>query len=499
MSGTHDTSMRLLWARFRFSIVGTLLSDPPEHGLLRERLQALARKSWRHPTTGEAVRFGVSTIERWYYIAKGNEQDPVDALARKVPCHAGSFPSVPDIMRQMLRTQYRQHPTWSYQLHYDNINALWEQQSEPSPMPSYPSVCRFMKAHALQKQKKKRRRKQRGLQNDCGFESREVRSYEVQYVNGLWHLDFHEGSRRVLMPDGKRVTPYLLGILDDHSRLCCHLQWYLEETAEALVHGLIQAFLKRKLPAALMTDNGSAMTAAETVEGLSRLGVVHETTLAYSPEQNGKQESFWGQVEGRLLAMLEGQKEITLSFLNQATQAWVHQEYQRETHSETGIAPLDRFHQGKDVGRMSPDFEALRHLFQKQERRKQRKSDGTLTVKSVRFEVPSRYRTLVNVSVRFARWDMSQVDLVDARSDRLLCTLHPVDKTKNADGRRRVLMPFSQEQPEQTQAGIAPLLKKYMADYAATGLPPAYLPYHRERPFQNPNSDPINPEEKEQS
>ena len=28
---------------------------------------------------------------------------------------------------------------------------------------------------------------------------------------------------------------------DDCSRLACHLQWYLDETAEALAHGLAQA------------------------------------------------------------------------------------------------------------------------------------------------------------------------------------------------------------------------------------------------------------------
>ena len=55
----------------------------------------------------------------------------------------------------------------------------------------------------------------------------------------------------------------MLGILDDHSRLCCHLQWYLSETAEDLVHGLSQAIQKRGLPRALMTDNGSAMIAEE--------------------------------------------------------------------------------------------------------------------------------------------------------------------------------------------------------------------------------------------
>ena len=57
--------------------------------------------------------------------------------------------------------------------------------------------------------------------------------------------------------------------------------------------------------APLMTDNGSAMMAAEFKEGLQRLGVMHEKTLPYSPHQNGKQEAFWGHLEGRLMEMLE--------------------------------------------------------------------------------------------------------------------------------------------------------------------------------------------------
>ncbi len=51
--------------------------------------------------------------------------------------------------------------------------------------------------------------------------------------------------------------------------------------------------MKRGLPRALMTDNGAAMLAEETRQGLSRLAIVHETTLPYSPYQNGKQEVFW--------------------------------------------------------------------------------------------------------------------------------------------------------------------------------------------------------------
>lgn len=143
-------------------------------------------------------------------------------------------------------------------------------------------------------------------------QTREVRSYEAEYVGSLWHLDFHHGSKKVLTHGGQWLRPIALGILDDHSRLGCHIQWYLSETAEDLVHGLSQAIQKRGLPRALLTDNGSAMVADEVTEGLLRLGTVHDRTLPYSPYQNGKQEAFWGTLEGRLLNMLDGVAELTL-------------------------------------------------------------------------------------------------------------------------------------------------------------------------------------------
>ena len=270
----------------------------------------------------------------------------------------------------------------------------------------------------------------------------------------------------------------LLGVLDDHSRLCCHLQWYLDETADSLIHGLSQAIQKRGRPRALMTDNGAAMLAAETTEGLERLGIVHQTTLAYTPEQNAKQECFWAQVEGRLIAMLEGEPQLTLTLLNDATQAWAEHEYQRKEHKEIRESPLARALRDPSLVRPSPSSEELRRAFRTETTRKQRRSDGTLTVGGVRFEVPARYRALVRLSVRVARWDLSSVDLVDPRTGAHLCTLLPLDKQKNADGVRRILAPgvdpLGGAAPP--PSGIAPHLRALMQDYAASGLPPAYLP-----------------------
>ena len=87
-----------------------------------------------------------------------------------------------------------------------------------------------------------------------------MRSFEVEHVNSLWHLDFHHGSRKIIDKHGQYHKPLLLAILDDHSRLICHAQWYLDETAESLVHGFMQALQKRALPRALMSNNGAAMS-----------------------------------------------------------------------------------------------------------------------------------------------------------------------------------------------------------------------------------------------
>ena len=185
------------------------------------------------------------------------------------------------------------------------------------------------------------------------------------------------------------------------------------------------------------TDNGRAMIAGETVAGLERLGIVHQRTLPYSAYQNGKQEVFWAQVEGRLLAMLEGRRDLSLSELNEATLAWFEMEYNRRRHSELGTTPLVRFMGAKDVGRACPSARDLQEAFTAQIQRKQRRSDGTVTIEGVRFEVPSRYRHLERLILRYASWDLGRVYLSDMRSGQILCPVYPQDKRQNAEGRRR--------------------------------------------------------------
>jgi putative transposase len=465
------------WAQLRFSVVGPLLAAPPERGALQAALAQLAARKWRHPIAGNWVQFGRSTIERWYYAALREKLDPVKVLRRKIRSDHGEHPGVSAALAERLALQYRQHPSWSYQLHVDNLKAAVEKDPVLGRCPSYACLARFMKGHGLIK------RPRRGPAHSPGaaraehrFENREVRSYESEYVHALWHLDFHHGSRRVLAEGGRWAYPVLLGTLDDCSRLCCHAQWYLEEKAEELCHGLSQAFQKRALPRALMTDNGGPMVAAETQQGLDRLGIVWENTLPYSPYQNGKQESWWGQIEGRLLPMLEGVADLTLAQLNAATQAWVEMEYNRKLHRELGASPLERYLQGRDVGRPCPAAEELLLAFTAEVRRTQRRSDGTISLMGARWEIPSRYSHFAELGVRTAAWDLSRVHLSEPKSGAILCRLYPVDKHRNGAGDRAAKTSALTASGPTPPGGMAPLLQKLIAQYAATGLPPAYLP-----------------------
>ena len=125
------------------------------------------------------------------------------------------------------------------------------------------------------------------------------------------------------------------------------------------------------------------------------------------------------------MAMLEGVDDLTLARLNEATQAWVEQEYNRKLHSEIDDTPLARFLAGPAVTRPCPDAAALRLAFTRTERRTLRKSDGTAVIEGRRFEVPNRYRHLSLLEVRFAAWDLTQVHLVDPHTGTVLCRLFP--------------------------------------------------------------------------
>lgn len=475
------------WARLRFAIVGPLLASPPAPGELQQALRALSQRHWTHPNTGLPVSFGVSTIENWYYTIK-NHQDPVAALSRQRRSDAGSSRVFTAPVVAQVHALYKQHPGWSVQLHHDNLCAAASLFPELGTVPSYSSLKRYFRNQGLIKRRKPKTNSSGAHRAVERMEAKEIRSYETEHVGALYHLDFHHCSRRVLEPDGSWIKPLLLGVIDDHSRLGCHFQWYRAEDTQALVHGFCQALAKRGLPRSCMSDNGSAMISEEFVSGLHNLGIVHERTLAFSAYQNGKQETLWATLEARLMAMIDSEKQLTLDQLNRLTQIWLEHDYHRNLHSEIGTTPLRRFVEGESVLRDAPDGQTLRYAFMKRATRRQRRSDGTCTLEGRRFEIPSRFGHLETVTLRYARWDLSDVQMIDPDTGVSITRVYPLDKAANANAVRRAREP---RDVNATQAmndnltpapvdvvdeqGLSPLMRKLVREFAATGLPPGFI------------------------
>ncbi len=105
MGTNKERSYRDPWAQLRFAVVGPLLAAPPAAGELRPALMALSNKVWRHPITGLDLRFGASTIERWYYRARA-ASDPVVALKNCQRGDLGRFPSISSRAVELLAIQY---------------------------------------------------------------------------------------------------------------------------------------------------------------------------------------------------------------------------------------------------------------------------------------------------------------------------------------------------------------------------------------------------------
>ena len=137
MDNNNGSDDRDRWARLRFAVVGPLLASPPPAGQLRSELERLSQRDWEHPSGQGPVRFAVSTIERWHYAARAADRDPVKALRQQPRADAGRERAMSAALIEALRDQYRAHPSWSAQLHYEKrkgkklSNTDWVSKSDP--------------------------------------------------------------------------------------------------------------------------------------------------------------------------------------------------------------------------------------------------------------------------------------------------------------------------------------------------------------------------------
>lgn len=135
-------------------------------------MEELASRTWRHPFTGLDIRFGTSTLQRWYYAARA-ATDPVAVLRITSDPDVGRFPSFSPAAAAALKTLYGQHPTWNAQLLHDNLRVILA-EAGIIICPSYPSVRRYLKSHGLTRKSPAQRGYGRTWARPEGLQEREI-------------------------------------------------------------------------------------------------------------------------------------------------------------------------------------------------------------------------------------------------------------------------------------------------------------------------------------
>jgi len=450
---------------FRYGIISELLSRPPSEGELATRLREISEKYFTPPWDAEPIKISVRTLERWYAAARKAER-PSEILQPKIRTDRGQSRVLTEEHKSWLADYCIKFPSWSVQLLFDNLVS----ESLKSKEPSYSTVLRYLRKQGFRTYSSRNK----------NYKAKEIRSYEVEFVGQMWHMDFHKGSRMVVTESGEFKQPICMAIVDDKSRLVCHVQWFLNETAEVLVHGLIQAIQKRGLPRTFYSDNGSAMKAEEFKAGLIALDIKQEHTLPYAAYQNGKQEAFWQPLEGRLIKMLPKQKRLTLEVLNAATQAWVEQDYHVKVHSEINQTPLDRFFSSTNVLRHAPEYTNLKSSFRMQTTRTVRSTDATITLDGVRFQLPQCYAHMKTLLLRYARWDLGEAEILCPDTHKSLCTIYPLNKCANSVGARQEI------EKKQRNTEVEVLNENEFLDLSTDHLPPLLAHCLKEHAKQYP-------------
>jgi len=235
---------------------------------------------------------------------------------------------------------------------------------------------------------------------DTGKKQDDMRKFEVQMTNDLWQSDCMHGPR--VLVEGKLKKTYLFALIDDHSRLIPHGQFYLAENLDNYLDCLWTALRKRGLPRKLYVDNGPSFRAHRLSLGCASLEIGLTFARAYRPQGKGKIERFFRTVRSQFLSELP--RQLTLDDLNTHFEDYLEQ-YHNRKHGTTGQAPVKRYLDCTALLRPAPDN--LPRHFRKKETRKVN-NDRTVKLDGRVFEAPTGLVGL-NVVLRYENYDRIEV------------------------------------------------------------------------------------------
>ena len=357
-----EEELREKIALFRFGVIAPLVGRYLDRGEQERILEQITSSRWQIPGSSRTA-LARSTVLKWLARYQKSGED-IEALKPKYRRDKGICRSIDAETEAALVRLKTQLPEISLpvllKVARERRIIGWDFTASPQ------SIYRIFNRHGLDKPS----------QNP-----RDRRKFETELPNDLWQSDCMHGPK--LDVEGGVRKSYLFAIIDDHSRLITHSQFYLRENIDSFRDCLMQALAKRGLPRRLYTDNGAAFRSHLLRYGCARLGVALLHSEPGVPEGRGKIERFFRTLRMQLLPLLP--QTLSLAQLNERLQRWVEEDYHKRVHSSTGQTPLKRYLDHLEALRPAP--RNLSDYFRIPVRRKVDK-DRTVSLNGSLFEAP---------------------------------------------------------------------------------------------------------------
>lgn len=139
--------------------------------------------------------------------------------------------------------------------------------------------------------------------------------------------------------NGNKIQTYLSSVIDDHSRLILHSEWFDNQRKEIVEDTVHKAVLKYGLFDKFYVDNGKQYISEQLRLSCARLGIRVLHTPPFSGKSKGKIERFHQTVD-RFIAELAVSSVHSISEMNEKWKYFLEEDYQKKAHG--GIAEYYR-------------------------------------------------------------------------------------------------------------------------------------------------------------
>lgn len=383
-----EREKKLQIATFRFGIIsefvtGVRLEYGEKERLIREKIS----RTYDVPFSKTRARVARSTIEYWIsqYKKAGFR---LEGLEPKCRSDKGSARAISPSLKLAIKELKKEEPDIKVpaiinRLRHKKLIGL-DENLNPS------TIYRYLAAEELL---------------HVNQDAQDKRHFEASHPNEIWQSDVLHGP--YVRADGDKLKKsYLIAIIDDHSRLIIHAEFYLAETLDNLLDVLRQGILKRGLPQKFYVDNGACFKTLHLEQVAAQLGIGIKHSRPYVPQGRGKIERWFRYVRENFLSSYTKDRRDKLDLLNHHFGEWVD-EYNNKVHSTTKEKPYDRYRQGLECVRPAPP--GILDYFRQIEFRRVKK-DRTIKLHGVLLEAPVG---LIDrqVELRYHFEDLSQVEI----------------------------------------------------------------------------------------